>query len=105
MSTARSTTQTSDASRRKSSQIGQGDFSVSEPHVVQNWIFSRASTITSASCFTMAASVWTRCNAMRSAERGPTPGSLLNAEVNATMDSGSAATGKITPFPANLNLP
>src|SRR5271163_2300044 len=57
ISTARSTTQTSDESRRESSQIGQGDFSVSEPQVVQNWIFSRASKIESASCFTIVESV------------------------------------------------
>jgi len=32
-----------------------------------------------------------RCNAMRSAERGPTPGSLLNAAMSAVMESGSMA--------------
>ncbi len=36
ISTARSTTQMSEPSRRGSSQMEQGDFSVSEPQIVQN---------------------------------------------------------------------
>ena len=47
--------------------------------------------MTSASCFTAAESVWTRCSAMRSAERGPMPGSLLSAAIRREMDSGSEA--------------
>ena len=92
MSTARSTTHTSDESRRASSQMEQGDFSVNAPQVVQNWIFSRAWSIASASCFTTAESAWTRCSAMRSAERGPMPGSLFSAAISAVMESGRDAS-------------
>ena len=42
MSTGRSTTQTSDASRRGSAQMAQGDCSVSAPQTSQNRIRSRA---------------------------------------------------------------
>jgi len=54
MSTARSTTHMSDESRRASVQMEQGDFSVNAPQVAQNWIFSRAWSITPANCFTAA---------------------------------------------------
>src|ERR1039457_482720 len=95
MSTARSTTHMSDESRRVSVQMGQVGFSVNAPQVAQNWIFSRAWSITSASCFTTAESVWTRCSAMRSAERGPMPGSLFSAAMSETTGSG---IGFIVPF-------
>ena len=77
MSTGRSTTQTSEASRRGSAQMAQGDFSVSAPQTSQNRTRSRALRMVSASCLTAPDSACTRCRAMRSAERGPMPGSLL----------------------------
>ena len=39
---------------------------------------------------TTAASLCTRCRAIRSAERGPMPGSLLSAAINCTIGSGRA---------------
>jgi hypothetical protein len=70
----------------------QGDFSVSAPQISQKIIFSRAEIIVSANCFTIAESVCTKCNAMRSAERGPTPGNLLKAAVSETIGSGNIKT-------------
>src|ERR1039458_602857 len=95
MSTARSMTHMSDESRRVSVQMGQVGFSVNAPQVAQNWIFSRAWSITPANCFTTAESAWTRCSAMRSAERGPMPGSLFSAAMSETTGSG---IGFIVPF-------
>src|SRR5260370_31546701 len=103
ISTARSTTQTSDESRLESSQIGQGDFSVNAPQVVQNWIFSRATKMTSASCLTTAESVCTKCKAIRSAERGPTPGNLFSAAMSVVMDSGRTDIPKFIRDRANSN--
>src|ERR1019366_10780636 len=89
MSTAFSTTQTIEASRRESVQVAQGDFSVSAPQVSQKRMRSRAIKIVSARCRTTAESACTRCNATRSAERGPMPGNLASAEVSETMGSGN----------------
>jgi hypothetical protein len=89
ISTARSTTQTIAASRRESVQAGQGDRSVNAPQISQKRMCSRACKIVSAKIFTAAESVCTRCSAMRSAERGPTPGSLLNVVMSAVMEAGS----------------
>ena len=88
MSTGRSTMQTSEASRRGSAQIAQGIFSVSAPQTSQNRTRSRALRMVSASCLTAPDSACTRCKAMRSAERGPMPGSLLSAPISAAMGSG-----------------
>jgi hypothetical protein len=66
----------------------QGNFSVNAPQVAQNRILSRAWSIVSASCFTTAESAWTMCSAMRSAERGPMPGSLARAAIKLVMDAG-----------------
>ena len=90
MSTGRSTTQTSEASRRGSAQIAQGDCSVSAPQTSQNRTRSRASSMASASCLTAPDSACTRCRAMRSAERGPMPGSLLSAPISEAIGSGRA---------------
>src|SRR5580700_9484454 len=98
MSTARSTTQTIDASRRVSVQMEQGDCSVSEPQISQNLIFSRALRMVSARFFTEGESACAKCNAMRSAERGPMPGNLPRAAMSVAMESGrgiSTETGQV----------
>ena len=71
--------------------MAQGDFSVNAPQVVQNWMRSRAVTMASARCFTMPDSACTMCNATRSAERGPMPGSLASAAISVVMELGSMA--------------
>ena len=77
------------ASRRGLRRWRRGIFPSARRRSSQKWIFSRASRIVSASCLTTAESVWTRCSAMRSAERGPTPGSLASAAMSCVMESGS----------------
>src|SRR6266404_4358642 len=49
---------------------------------------ARAWTRVSASCFTTVESACTTCKAMRSAERGPIPGSLFSAAIRETTGSG-----------------
>src|SRR5438132_254671 len=93
ISTARSTTQINEGSRRGSEQVGQGEFSVRPPQVSHNRTRARALRIVSASCWTAADSVCTRCKAIRSAERGPMPGSFAKALISALMGSGRAAMG------------
>src|SRR4051812_11465317 len=93
MSTARSTTQASEASRRGSVQKPQGLISVREPQISHRVTRSRAVTMVSARCWAVAVSAWTRCKAIRSAERGPMPGSLLSAATRAEIGSGSTAAG------------
>src|ERR1041385_2845860 len=91
MSTGRSTTQTNVSSRLVSAQIPQGTCSVRAPQIGQMRMRSRASLTAAANCRTTAESLCSKCKAMRSAERGPMPGSLLRALTNCETGSGKAA--------------
>ncbi len=103
ISTARSTTQTSDASRRASSQIGQGDFSVNAPQVVQNWIFSRASRMVSARLLDDGG---IRLDKMQRNALGgtrPDAGQLGERGDECVMDSGSKAILSSSSFSSSLD--
>ncbi len=102
ISTARSTTQTSAASRRVSVQIEHGDCSVRDPQISQNFIFSRALRITAARYLTLSLSAWTRWRAMRSAERGPMPGNLPSAAIRAVIRYWQSGSGSISRGRADL---
>src|SRR5712672_2185139 len=91
MSTGRSTTQTSVSSRLVSAQIPQGTCSVRAPQIGQMRMRSRASVTAAAKWRTTAGSLCSKCKAMRSAERGPMPGSLFRALINCETGSGKAA--------------
>src|SRR4051794_12992632 len=72
--------------------MAHGETSVSAPHTAQKPIFSLASTIESASNLIEPLSAWTMCKAIRSAERGPIPGSLLSVLIRVEMGRGRLMT-------------